>query len=86
MLSAVLSKADADGLPTVLVSSVESHGLYLKLGFEDVQKFTVDNGDLARKIRDCEIEHGLHPSDDLVGRYEGVTETEHVMVRRLNQI
>lgn len=82
LLSTVLQKADEEGLPASLTSSVESHGLYLKLGFEDVEEFNIDNGDWMRQVRECEIQNGLPPSDDLVEMYDGVTETEHVMVRR----
>ncbi len=82
LLSAVLQEAQREGLPTFLMSSAESFGLYAKLGFEDLGRWTVDNGRWMREVAAREEELGIAGEEGLVELYEGVGEVENVMVRR----
>ncbi|TQV95560.1 hypothetical protein V2A60_000747 [Cordyceps javanica] len=79
LLSTALRRADAEGIPAVIVSSAESVGLYRKLGFVSLGSFRLDNGYWAR-----EAARALPPGEEgerLVERYDGVFEVEDVMVR-----
>ncbi|KAK7422186.1 hypothetical protein QQZ08_009654 [Neonectria magnoliae] len=82
LLSAVLEKADADGVPTLIVSSAVSHGLYLKMGFEDLGLWTIDNGYWAQEIVNREMSLGIQGNEELGRKYEGVKEMEACMIRR----
>src|SRR5687767_2686095 len=50
LLSQATSWADEQGVPTFIVSSRESYGLYAKSGFETLGKWTIDNGRLAKEV------------------------------------
>ncbi|KAF7552883.1 hypothetical protein G7Z17_g4062 [Cylindrodendrum hubeiense] len=56
LINTVTEKADDEGVPTLIVSSESSHGLYLKTGFEDLGVWTVDNGYWAQEIVNRNIE------------------------------
>ena len=82
LLRAVTDQGDKEGIPTLIVSSAESHGLYLKLGFEDLGQWTIDNGAWAKKIQEKERSLGMEVTNDLADKYEGAEEVECVMIRR----
>ncbi|PTB72201.1 acyl-CoA N-acyltransferase [Trichoderma longibrachiatum ATCC 18648] len=81
LLAAVLERSDKEGIPTFLMSSAESRGLYGKMGFEILGTWRVDNGAWAARIAEVERGLGMCGSERLVEAYEGVGEVEDVMVR-----
>lgn len=64
------------------MSSAESFGLYRDMGFEDLGRWTVDNGFWMREVAAREAELGIARAEGLVARYEGVEEVENVMMKR----
>lgn len=82
LLQAVKEKADADGLPTLIVSSEMSHGLYLKTGFEELGVWTIDTEYWAREIVQCNVSLGIKENEDLARQFEGVKEVEGCLIRR----
>jgi GNAT superfamily N-acetyltransferase len=81
LLTGVTDKADAEGIPTMLVSSAEAHELYLRLGFETLGRWPIDNGYWAREIVKLETSLGMEGNEDFVKRFEGLTEVEDCMIR-----
>ncbi|PNP56176.1 hypothetical protein THARTR1_03701 [Trichoderma harzianum] len=89
LLDAVLERSDEERVPTFLMSSAESRGLYGKMGFEVLGTWRVDNGEWAGRVVD--VERGLGMG--IVGRegkgleeeFRGVVEVEDVMVRRVRE-
>ncbi|KAL7812123.1 acyl-CoA N-acyltransferase [Trichoderma aethiopicum] len=81
LLAAVLERSDREGIPTFLMPSAESRGLYGKMGFEILGTWRVDNGAWAGRIAEVERGLGMCGSEGLVEEYEGVGEVEDVMVR-----
>ncbi|KAF5629013.1 gnat family protein acetyltransferase [Fusarium tjaetaba] len=85
LLQSVTEKADAANAPTLIVSSVEGHGLYRKHGFESLGTWTVDNGEWAHKI--AEHERAIGYTDgviDIEDKYRGIREVEDSMIRQPN--
>lgn len=81
LLGEVLSTADHKSFPTFIVSSRESHNLYLKLGFQDLAYRHIDNGTWAKEVYRIEQQLGNSACDELPKKYSGVVEDEHLMVR-----
>ena len=79
LLQRVVDVSMRDALPIFLVSSRESHNLYLKVGFEDLASRKIDNGEWAKMACDVERQSGLVVNADLAQTYSGVTEEEHLM-------
>ncbi|KAM0562337.1 hypothetical protein ACHAPJ_002026 [Fusarium lateritium] len=83
LLSSVTDKADAANAPTLIVSSVEGHGLYKKHGFSTLGTWAIDNEDWARKIVQHEKSVGYTDGDsNLKARYKGMREVEDSMIRQ----
>ncbi|KAH6962162.1 acyl-CoA N-acyltransferase [Ilyonectria sp. MPI-CAGE-AT-0026] len=82
LLQAVTEKADADALPTLIVSSEMSHGLYLKAGFEELGVWTIDTEYWAQEIVQRNMSLGIKENEDLAGQFEGVKEVEGCLIRR----
>ncbi|KAF5590528.1 gnat family protein acetyltransferase [Fusarium pseudoanthophilum] len=83
LLQSVTEKADAANAPTLIVSSVEGHGLYRKHGFESLGIWAVDNGEWAHKI--AEHERAIGYTDgviDIEDKYRGIREVEDSMIRQ----
>ncbi|KAG9498619.1 hypothetical protein J7337_009427 [Fusarium musae] len=83
LLQSVTEKADAANAPTLIVSSVEGHGLYKKHGFESLGTWTVDNEEWAHKI--AEHERAIGYTDgviDIEDKYRGIREVEDSMIRQ----
>ncbi|RSL71461.1 hypothetical protein CEP54_001370 [Fusarium duplospermum] len=79
LLSSALAKADADSAPTLVTSSAEGHGLYLRHGFRSLGKtWPVDNalwaGEAAR------VDNKLGP--DFVAACSDLYEEEDCMIRQ----
>ncbi|KAL5089219.1 hypothetical protein Trisim1_005781 [Trichoderma cf. simile WF8] len=83
LLDAVLEKSDEEKVPTFLMSSAESRGLYGKMGFEILGTWRVDNGDWAGRVVDVERGLGIVGREGLEEECRGVGEVEDVMVRRV---
>ena len=81
LLSAVVAKSDAEGIPTFLVASAEAYGLYLKLGFQELGTFIIDNEYWAKEMDKREEELGLQRSEKLGSKFKGMKEVERYMVR-----
>ncbi|KAL7907844.1 acyl-CoA N-acyltransferase [Trichoderma velutinum] len=81
LLSAVLERSDEERVPTFLMSSAESRGLYGKMGFEILGTWRVDNGDWARRLAEVEKGLGIAGNEGLEEEFRGVGEVEDVMVR-----
>ncbi|OAA71524.1 Acyl-CoA N-acyltransferase [Cordyceps fumosorosea ARSEF 2679] len=79
LLSTALECADAEGLPSVIVSSAESVRLYSQAGFASLDSFRLDNGHWAREAARAMAD--AREGEGLVARYDGVFEVEDVMVR-----
>ncbi|KAM0249342.1 hypothetical protein ACHAQJ_009103 [Trichoderma viride] len=81
LLAAVLKRSDDEGIPTFLMSTAESIGLYSRMGFASLGRWPIDNGYWAGRI--VELEKGLEISghEGLEERFRGVGEVEDVMVR-----
>jgi N-acetylglutamate synthase-like GNAT family acetyltransferase len=85
LLQSITEKADAANVPTLIVSSVEGHGLYKKHGFESLGTWTVDNEEWAHKI--AEHEKAIGYTDgviDIEDKYRGIREVEDSMIRQPN--
>jgi len=86
LLQSVTEKADAANAPTLIISSVEGHGLYRKHGFESLGTWTVDNGEWARRIAEHERAIGYTDGggviDDMEDKYRGIREVEDSMIRQ----
>ncbi|KAF5237914.1 hypothetical protein FANTH_10525 [Fusarium anthophilum] len=83
LLQSVTEKADAANAPTLIVSSVEGHGLYRKHGFESLGTWTVDNEEWAHRI--AEHEKAIGYTDgviDIEDKYRGIREVEDSMIRQ----
>ena len=64
LLSAVMAKADAEQLPSFITASREAHGLYLKLGFEDIgEGWAIDNAGWLERVIQREKELGMDVSE-----------------------
>lgn len=81
LLAIVTALADAEGLPAFIMSSEESHGLYLKAGFKDLGTWTIDNGHWAAEIVKLESGLGIQGNEGLAEKYRGTMEVEAYMVR-----
>ncbi|KND87265.1 hypothetical protein TOPH_08117 [Tolypocladium ophioglossoides CBS 100239] len=81
LLRAVTNKADAGGVPSLLVASAEAHGLYLRLGFEVLGVWAIDNGYWSGEVVRHERELGIGGNEGLDERFEGMKEEEAYMVR-----
>ncbi|KAH7121447.1 acyl-CoA N-acyltransferase [Dactylonectria macrodidyma] len=81
LLQTVIDRADAEGVPTILTSSKVAHGLYLKLGFEDLGVWTVDCEAWAKEVVEANAKSGIKQNEDLAHKYAGVTEVEACMIR-----
>ncbi|KAF4339844.1 gnat family protein acetyltransferase [Fusarium beomiforme] len=85
LLQSVTEKADAAGVPTLIVSSIEGHGLYKKHGFESLGTWTVNNEEWALKIAAHERAIGYTDGViDLEDKYRGIREVEDSMIRQPN--
>lgn len=82
LMGEVMSRADGEGVPTMIVSSMESYGLYSKLGFRGLGTFPIDSGYWMREVDRIEGELGME-GQGLGKQYEGVREDESWMVRWL---
>ncbi|KAM0266554.1 hypothetical protein ACHAPA_006801 [Fusarium lateritium] len=83
LLKSVTDKADAINAPTIIVSSVEGHGLYSKHGFESLGTWEIDNEAWAHKI--VEHEKSIGYTDgviDLEDKCRGMRESEDSMIRQ----
>ncbi|WZH42885.1 acyl-CoA N-acyltransferase [Fusarium acuminatum] len=83
LLKSVTDKADAVNAPTLIVSSVEGHGLYSKHGFESLGTWDIDNEAWAHKI--VEHEKSIGYADgviDLEDKCRGMRESEDSMIRQ----
>ncbi|KAL7782052.1 acyl-CoA N-acyltransferase [Trichoderma afarasin] len=83
LLGAVLEKSDGEKVPTFLMSSAESRGLYGKMGFEILGTWRVDNGAWAGRVVELEKGLGIVGREGLEEEFRGVGEVEDVMVRRV---
>lgn len=81
LLRAVTDKADAEGVPSLLVASAEARDLYLRCGFEVLGAWTIDNGYWAGEVVRHERELGIGGNEGLDGKFEGMKEEEAYMVR-----
>lgn len=81
LLGAVLQRSDAEGMPTFLVSSAESRGLYGRMGFASLGTWRIDNEAWARRIAETERGLGIAGGEGLEEAFRGVGEVEDVMVR-----
>lgn len=81
LMEAAISAADRVSIPTFIVSSRESHSLYLRLGFKDLASRVIDNEAWAKEVCRVEQESGQSQFADLQTKYFGITEKEHLMVR-----
>ena len=81
LLRAVIDSADAECVPTLLVASAEAHHLYLRLGFEVLGRWAIDNGYWAREVVRHEAQLGIGGNEGLDGKFEGIKEEEAYMVR-----
>ncbi|KAL7942874.1 acyl-CoA N-acyltransferase [Trichoderma barbatum] len=81
LLAAVLERSDKEKVPTFLMSSAESRGLYGKMGFEILGTWRIDNGDWARRVVEVERELRITGNEGLEDKFRGVGEIEDVMVR-----
>ncbi|KAH8695505.1 acyl-CoA N-acyltransferase [Talaromyces proteolyticus] len=82
LLSAVLAKSDAEGIPTFLTASAESHALYEKLGFVDIgPAFRIDNEAWAREVLMRESVLGMEVNTKLEEQCRELSEVENCMVR-----
>jgi N-acetylglutamate synthase-like GNAT family acetyltransferase len=81
LLEAMMSKIEQDSLPAFIVSSRESHRLYLQLGFVDVAHRSIDNEAWAKELCRVEQQAGIAQHANLPAQYQGITEDEHLMVR-----
>lgn len=78
LLSTVLALAAEQKLDTFLVSSIESHRMFLDSGFQDVGTcWKIDNGYWMREIQRAEGEGSAN--EMLVRKFEGVWEIECLM-------
>lgn len=78
LLAKALANADEMKLPTLIVSSAESVGLYKKMGFTSLGRYRLDNGHWAREV--ARVVPGRE-SEMLAERYDGVFEVEDVLMR-----
>ncbi|KAL6821328.1 acyl-CoA N-acyltransferase [Trichoderma camerunense] len=83
LLGAVLERSDKGGVPTFLMSSAESRGLYGKMGFEILGTWRVDNETWAGRVVGVERGLGIVGREGLEEEFRGVGEVEDVMVRRV---
>jgi N-acetylglutamate synthase-like GNAT family acetyltransferase len=81
LLADVVAKSDEERIPTYIVSSFESHGLYAKLGFEDLEEFPIDNEYWARQIEETELGLGITDSKGLAEKCQGMREVDTGMIR-----
>ncbi|KAL6799480.1 acyl-CoA N-acyltransferase [Trichoderma sp. SZMC 28013] len=87
LLAAALERSDRERVPTFLMSSAESRGLYGKMGFEILGTWRVDNGEWAGRVVDVERRMGIagREGKGLEEEFRGVGEVEDVMVRRVRE-
>ncbi|EEU41442.1 uncharacterized protein NECHADRAFT_83526 [Fusarium vanettenii 77-13-4] len=79
LLSSALAKADADSAPTLVTSSAEGHGLYLKHKFRSLGKtWPVDNAQWAGEA--AKLDSNLRP--DFVAACSDLYEEEDCMIRQ----
>ncbi|KAI8660292.1 N-acetyltransferase domain-containing protein [Fusarium keratoplasticum] len=79
LLSSALAKADADSAPTLVTSSAEGHGLYLRNGFRSLGKtWPVDNARWAGEA--AKLDEKLGP--DFVAACSDLYEEEDCMIRQ----
>ncbi|KAF5008503.1 hypothetical protein FDECE_5236 [Fusarium decemcellulare] len=85
LLKSVIDKADADGAPTVIVSSAEGHGLYLRNSFRVLGTWAIDNerwaGEIAKREGDIPELADRKSRELLVRRCRGMREVEDCMIR-----
>ena len=82
LLEAVTTLSDREQIPTILCSSREARGLYLRRGFRSVRIWTIDNEYWAREIErhEPELSNGDQPWAE---SFKGCSEKEVYMVRDL---
>ncbi|KAL7953104.1 acyl-CoA N-acyltransferase [Trichoderma compactum] len=87
LLGAVLERSDGERVPTFLMSSAESRGLYGKMGFEILGTWRIDNEQWAGRVVDAERGLGIvgREGRGLEEEFRGVGEVEDVMVRRVRE-
>lgn len=85
LLQTVIDRADTEGVPTILTSSESAHELYLKLGFEDLGVWTIDNEAWAKEIVEVNASVGIKENEDLARNYAGIKEVEACMIRSPRQ-
>ena len=73
--------ADEQDLPAFIVSSTASRPLYLKMGFDILDTFVIDNEYWAGEIVKLEQGLGMAGNEELIERYKGVKEVESWMMR-----
>ncbi|KAJ4311278.1 hypothetical protein N0V84_010523 [Fusarium piperis] len=79
LLSSALVKADSDAAPTLVTSSAEGHGLYLRHGFRSLGKtWPVDNARWAGEV--AKLDEKLGP--DFVAACSNLSEEEDCMIRQ----
>ncbi|RSM06280.1 hypothetical protein CDV31_009217 [Fusarium ambrosium] len=80
LLSSALAKADSDSAPTLVTSSAEGHGLYLRNGFRSLENKTwpVDNAWWAGEA--AKLDDKLGP--DFVAACSDLDEEEDCMIRQ----
>ncbi|KAF4973899.1 hypothetical protein FZEAL_9125 [Fusarium zealandicum] len=85
LLRHVIDKADADGLPILIISSAEAHGLYRRMGFESLGTWPIDNERWADEIAEHEeklgIAAGVGDGNNLRQVCRGMSEVEDCMIR-----
>jgi predicted N-acetyltransferase YhbS len=81
LMKAVLRQVEQDSLPTYIVSSRESHDLYLQLGFRSLAYRRIDNEAWAKQVYSIEVEAGKPTNPELAAQYRGIAEDEHLMVK-----
>ena len=80
LLTSVLDKCDAEGLPAFLQSSEAAHPLYLQSGFRDLGEWTLPSVYFAKEIVRIEEELGIKTAEGLVESSQK-PEEEAIMVR-----
>ncbi|WYZ38255.1 hypothetical protein EsH8_III_000169 [Colletotrichum jinshuiense] len=81
LLQTVIDISNAENMPTFLVASAEGHGLYKKLGFEDLGTWIIDNDHWSKEIVRHEKQLGIAGNERLIDQYDGTQEVERYMMR-----
>ncbi|KAK2608838.1 hypothetical protein QQS21_002551 [Conoideocrella luteorostrata] len=81
LLQAALSATTQHSIPTYIVSSRDSHGLYRQLGFQDLASRRIDNEAWVDELIKLERSLGIPGDYNLLQTYRGVVEDESLMMR-----